>query len=307
MNHPLVILGIISLLLALPALILESSIKRLALAFLASSFGIVLPVLVFFFSAFLVPAWKGACPHGWLDCFHLGKLALAPVVLWATIALYAVEIGRLTPPISRDLVMGLFLGMLVAGVCFIYGVMTVGGQAKATRGYLVVPLYTAIWYGIRLVQAHKYSRPNPAWYLVYLLGSLPFWIGGLMWSRRIFASLANNPPECFVVTAASRGHQNFVGPFAEAIHRGQRREANHQLITLWHFEQLWREHFPLTHFWFRRVYNRVGPIIARQITSPWMADAVYVALKPAEWLARFIGHVATMRDHCVKTQPGANL
>jgi hypothetical protein len=305
MNYPLVILGIISLLLALPTLIAENSLKRLTLAFLASSFGIVLPLLVFFFSAFLVPQWKGGCPHGWLDCFHLGKLALAPVVLWATIALYAVEICRLPPPISRDLVMGLFLGMLVAGGCFIYGAITFSGQAPAV--YLVVPLYTAIWYGIRLVQAHKHSHPKPKWYFAYFLGSLPFWIGGLMWSRRIFATLPNNPPECFVVTAASRGHHNFVGPFAETIHRGQRRQANHQLITFWNFEQLWRELSPLTHRWLRHIYNRVGPAVARRITSPWMADVVYLALKPAEWTARSLGYLAMLRIRSLKSQPGAML
>jgi hypothetical protein len=285
------IISVMGLLLALPSLLVESSLKRLTLAFLAVTFGIVVPLLVFFFSAFLTPEWKGGCPHGWLDCFNLGKLTLSPVVLWAVISFYAVEICRPTPPLARDFIMGLFLGCVVAGGCFLYGTATLHGESERMMVCLIVPFYTAVWHGIRLVQAHRHARPHPIWYLVYLLGSLPFWIGGLQWSRRIFATLPNTPPECFVVTAASCGHKKLVGPFTETLHRGQRRMANQQLITLWNLERIWREIAPQSHYWFRCVYNRVGPAVARQINSPLKADAVHLALKPVEWTARLLNHI----------------
>jgi hypothetical protein len=66
------------------------------------------------------------------------------------------------------------------------------------------------------------------------------------------------------------------------------RFANQQLITLWQLEALWRTTALRSHTIFRRGYNLFGPIIARRITSPWVADAAYVALKPAELLARLI-------------------
>lgn len=289
------IICVIGLLLALPSLLVECSVKRFTLAFLASTFGIIAPLLVFFFSAFLTPEWKGGCPHGWLDCFHLGKLALAPVVLWALISFYVVEICRPTAPLARDFVMGLFLGCVVAGGCFLYGAATLHGESARMMVCLIVPFYTAVWHGIRLVQAHWHARPHPIWYLVYLLGSLPFWIGGLLWSRRIFATLPNTPPECFVVTAASCGHKKLVGPFAETLHRGQPRMANHQLIALWNFERLWQEQAPQSHRCFRLLYNRLGPVIARQINSPFKADVVHLALKPVEWIARLANHLAQPR------------
>lgn len=302
-----IFISVIGLGLALPSLLGECSAKRLALAFLAAIFGIIVPALVFGFSAFLTPEWKGGCPHGWWDCFHLGKLALAPVVVWSLISFYVVEICRPTPPLARDFVLGLFLGCMVAGGCFLYGVLTLSGDSAQMMVCLIVPFYTAVWYGIRLVQAHQRARPKPVWYLVYLLGSLPFWIGGLLWSRRIFASLPTTPPECFVVTAASRGHERLVGPFTTTIHCGQPRIANHQLIALWNFERLWRGRWPQSHRWFRSLYNRIGPAVARRINSPWKADLVYLALKPVEWLARSIGHRVATGKRSLKPQLRAGL
>lgn len=292
-------MGVVGLLLASPSLLVECSLKRLALALLAVVFGIVVPLLVFLFSAFLTPEWKGGCPNGWLDCFHLGKLTLAPVVVWATISLYAVEICPLKQPLARDFVMGLFLGCVVAGSCFLYGLATLRDDSTRMIVMLIVPLYTAIWYGIRLIQAHKHTQPDSIWYSLWLLGSLPFWFAGLMWSRRIFATLPDARPECFVVTAASRGHASVVGPFSETSHRGQHRLANRQLINLWNFEQLWQQREPQSHRWFRSAYNRLGPIIARQINSPWKADVVYLVLKPAEWSARLMNHLC--RQHFTQT------
>ena len=35
----------------------------------------------------------------------------------------------------------------------------------------------------------------------------------------------------------------------------------------------------------RGLYDRVGPSLAAGLTSPWLADLAYVALKPLEWMA----------------------
>jgi hypothetical protein len=107
-----------------------------------------------------------------------------------------------------------------------------------------------------------------------------------LWSQQVFASLPDNQPSCFVVTAASRGHERIVGPIVEVIRAGATCHANRQLLTLWQFENLWRASAPQFHAAFRRAYNRVGPALARRITSPWLADIVFLVLKPAEILAR---------------------
>jgi hypothetical protein len=290
MIPPLLVLVVICFALAVPALIGDTSLKRFGRAMLVSALGVMLPLLVFFLSAFLVPEWRGACRHGWFDCFHLGKLMLTPLVLWATGALYVREVCCVEPPYTRGLVQGLFMGTLVAGGCFVYGGVWVclGVGVNTPVLWLLVPLYVALWHGIRLVQALEPSKPAARDCALSLLGSLPLWIGGVFWSQRIFEALPKNPPQCFVVTAASRGHRGLVGPLIEIERHGCRRWANRQLVTFWNFEAQWQRHAPTSHAMFRRIYNRLGAALARRIVSPWQADVVYLALKPAEWFARLM-------------------
>jgi hypothetical protein len=285
MTHPLVVLGAILIVLMLPAGWGKKSVKRFAIAFLVAIFGVVLPLFVFFFSAFLVPDWKGGCVHGWIDCFYLGKLALTPQVLWATAALYFLE-NRMVHSVNRPIVLGLFTGTIVASVSFVYGLATTFGELGVFTLWLLVPFYIAVWQGIRAAQCMRNHQFGLCSYLLTVFSSIPFWIGGLMWSRRIYESLPDKSPDCFVVTAAARGHTSFVGPFIQIRHRGKLRRVNQQLATFWQFEALWHGCAPRSHTAFRRLYNRLGPIVAGRIRSPWVADAAWIIMKPVELLAK---------------------
>jgi len=271
-------------LLAMPPAFNEKSWKRFFLALVLSAVGILVPLFIFGISAGMVPEWKGACRFGWLDCFHEGKLALTPLVLWASAALYALEIYRVKNRTRSWIVLGIFLGAVMSSLCFIFGVLCINQLAM----FLVVPLYVSIWYSIRAHQLIRTAKLPLRFYLWTLLGSLPFWIGAVMWSRKTFAVLPDQAPSCFVVTAATHGHESLVGPFMEITHHGRPHRANKQLLTLWQFEELWRSRAPGSHAAFRRVYNVCGPAVARRIASPWVADLTYLVLKPVEILARKI-------------------
>jgi hypothetical protein len=144
-----------------------------------------------------------------------------------------------------------------------------------------------MWHTFRAIGVMDLRRIGPRDYGLAFGSSLPFWFAGVAWSRHVYASLPDvAPPGCFVVTAASRGHRRVVGPLYAVRRGGQTRYANQQLITFWEFESLWRAFAPRSHAFFRRCYNRFGPWLARRITSPWGADIVYLALKPAEIVAR---------------------
>jgi hypothetical protein len=282
----LIIFGVpilISAALALPATA-EKSWLLFFRAMILSFAGVVLPLFVFLFSGFMVPDWKGACVHGWLDCFITGKLALTPLVLVATFTLYALEIARVEKTASRWLAVGIFLGAIVATSCFVIGMMTLGPSP-----WMWVPFYVAAWYSVRAAQLMK-SASLKFWnYLFALLGSLPFWILSLWWSKSIYASLPDKAPDgCFIVTAATRGHEKFVGPFFEIERSGRKLSANQQLITFWQLENRWQKFSPRSHQNFRQFYNRLGPPIAAKIKSAWLADLIFIALKPMEWLANLI-------------------
>jgi len=282
------IVGAFLLALALPPALKRRSWKTFFASLVLSFFGVLLPLFVFLFSSGLEPEWKGACAFGWLDCFIVGKLALAPLALVATAALYALEIFRVENRTRRWMVVGVFLGAIVASICFAFGLVCIGSEADAhmLKLWLLVPFYTAVWYSIRAVQLIKAARWDFWTYYISLIGSLPFWLASWYWSHSLYEALPNKAPaDCFVVTAAARGHEFFVGPFIKVKHNGRIRRANRQLITLWQFETLWRDGAPLSHALFRCVYNRFGPVLARRIASPWLADLAHLAIKPVELLA----------------------
>jgi hypothetical protein len=285
---PWIVLFLILLALATPVGIKKHSWLWLIAGMALSLVVVVLPLFFFFFSSFLKPEWKGACRHGWLDCFIVGKLALSPLVLVATAALYITEVLRVDISKQRWAVVAIFIGTIVAWVCFIFGLACLDPES-GTIILLLVPFYVAVWYTVRAVFLIRTANLDFLIYLAAALGTIPFWLASWILSVGIFESLPNQQPDdCFVVTAAGRGHRKLVGPFWEIERRGEWRRANQQLITLWQFENLWRNKSPRTHEKFRRLYNLVGPRIAARIRSPWLADAAFLALKPVELTARYI-------------------
>lgn len=280
------VLIVILFVLALPPTLKARSWRHFFIALILSFAGVVLPLFVFFFSSLMVPDWKGACHYGWLDCFIMGKLALSPLVLLATAALYSLDILKVERRTERWRVVGVFLGAIIAWGCLIFGLVCLGGAADAPRLWLLVPFYIALWHSIRAWQLIRLANFSWGTYIISLIGSLPFWLVSWLWSRNVFASLPDKAPDCFIVTAATCGHTRCIGPLVEITRNGHRRRANQQLVTFWEFETRWQTYFPRTHTIFRCIYNRIGPVVARQIQSPWLADVTYLALKPFEWLVR---------------------
>lgn len=77
-----------------------------------------------------------------------------------------------------------------------------------------------------------------------------------------------------------------VGLLHGEVRRNDRaRMANRQLMTFWRLEHIWSRQSLVSHRCFRTLYNRLGPIAARRIRTPYTADMVYLMLKPAGVLA----------------------
>lgn len=108
-------------------------------------------------------------------------------------------------------------------------------------------------------------------------------------SRSMIAELPKTPPsptECFIVTAAARGHQTIVRSFVDCA---TGRLTNSQLATFRALEDWTIRHIPRVHRMARSVYNVIAPPIARSIIFRWQADLVYLFLKPLEWAIRCLG------------------
>ena len=125
------------ILLAIPPAWKHKSWRRFFLAILLSFFGILLPLPVFWWSKYLVPEWKGGCTLGWVDCFHMGKIALTPFVIWATAALYAVEILGVRNRTRPWIVLGFLNGAIVSSMCALFGIsLWLAERLGATTGVL---------------------------------------------------------------------------------------------------------------------------------------------------------------------------
>ena len=108
----------------------------------------------------------------------------------------------------------------------------------------------------------------------------------LIKTAKIFAELPDEPPQdCFIVTAASCGHRNFVG---SSIDEATGTLTNTQLKTFRRFEQRFAAKTPRVHRFARSIYNTVGPLVAKNVIFRWQADIIYLLLEPLEWTIRVL-------------------
>jgi hypothetical protein len=284
-------------------------------AFTVSLFGIVVPVEVFLLASFLQPEWKGSCHFGWVDCFHQGKLVLLPLVLWASAGLYVTDVLRRECAATKAWVRwGVWNGAVVSTVCLIHGlaigVMMVTKEWRAWPIFIgcLLPAYTAAWYVYRVWQLWRGCFLPPAQAGYALLPSVPFWIGSVLASQRLYQALPDVAPSCFVVTAASRGHPWVVGTMRVKDGAGVCRQVNQQLLVFREFEACWQRRAPATHAVFRRFYNVWGYRASRWIQNRWLADVAYLLLKPAEWVVAWgawccFAHGGCGGEHALRALP----
>lgn len=90
--------------------------------------------------------------------------------------------------------------------------------------------------------------------------------------------------EHYLCTVAAGGHRRLVKPLRMGARRGHPVIVNRQLCIANAFEQVLEERLPWLHRPIRCFYDKYGFPLARHIRSPYAADAVYLLMKPLEWL-----------------------
>ena len=146
-----------------------------------------------------------------------------------------------------------------------------------------------IYAGI-LFKQRQWSFANTGKQWAAVVAAISAFIGAVIakypLAKSYYDQLPDEMPEnCFIVTAASRGHRNVVNTWYD---ESRNRIVNQQLLNFWAFENLLRAKYPAVHFWIRKIYNFFGPFVARCIVFKWQADAVYWLLKPLEFVTNRI-------------------
>ena len=83
---------------------------------------------------------------------------------------------------------------------------------------------------------------------------------------------------------ASLRERRLVKRLRRGVRHGHPVIVNRQLCVANAFEQVLEERAPRLHGRIRGFYDRYGFPIARCIRSPYAADAIYLLMKPLEWL-----------------------
>jgi hypothetical protein len=182
---------------------------------------------------------------------------------------------------------------VIAGALLVSTALTRGGALFFVLVALLMaaPFWSfllAVQASIWLIKNHetKFTLPRglglTAWFAAYIAA----WRFDILKMYELYAALPPTPPtDCYIATAAARGHRQFVHSWTVSCLDGRSIPVNVQLQRLKCAELSMLAINPRLHGFLRGIYNRVGRILARFIQNPLLADAAYVLLKPWEWMA----------------------
>ena len=91
--------------------------------------------------------------------------------------------------------------------------------------------------------------------------------------------------EHYLCTVAAGGHRKVVKPIRMGVRHGHPVIVNRQLCVANAFEQILEERVPCLHKRIRNIYDKYGFPVAKLIRSPYIADGIYILMKPLEWFS----------------------
>ncbi|MFY9256819.1 MAG: DUF6688 family protein [Fuerstiella sp.] len=210
---------------------------------------------------------QGRAAYAYLPIFTAANFIVAGTILNRNFVK-----GKLLPELS------LLTCMLT---CFYFGLK----ELNPTSAF---PVFAGISYSYGLVLFVK-MHGAPRWLLrhfmlitVWLMACVGTVFASVVRTRAVVADLPDSP-ECFIVSAAAHGHGFLVCSEVDAL-TGQ--TVNNQLKVFRAFEARLAQRVPRIHKLARRIYNKLGPLVARSMIFRWQADLVYILLKPFEWAIR---------------------
>ena len=132
----------------------------------------------------------------------------------------------------------------------------------------------------------KLTLPRGLGFTVWIATYAAAWRYDILKMYALYAELPTAPPDCYIATAAARGHPKFV--HARNVQRvdGTSMQVNAQLQILKCTELTMMVISPRLHQFSRVIYDEIGKRMARTIRNPFLADVAYLLLKPFEWIAR---------------------
>jgi hypothetical protein len=216
----------------------------------------------------------------------LGLCAAPPALAWA----YRKARHRFGDKTTNVAALGLIcVAIIVGGIAHLLS----GGASLLVELALLLAgspfwcLEIAGLVSFRLLRDYERRTHLSPWHVVGLLA----WLGayGVAWRLAVlrmlqaYAALPPTPPECYIASAAARGHPRLVRSRPAVAGDGRSFPLNRQTQRLKCAELAVQAAWPAGHRFLRRAYDALGPRLARRLRRPLLADAAYLLLKPLEW------------------------
>ena len=145
-------------------------------------------------------------------------------------------------------------------------------------------LRTAIW--LRKKYELKLTFPGGLGIAGWIAGYIAAWRFDILKMYELYAALPPEPPpDCYIATAAARGHPQLVGSWPVQGRNGKSMHVNKQLQILKCAELALMAVNPHLHKWLRKLYDKLGMPLAHTIRNPFSADLAYLFLMPWECMA----------------------
>ncbi len=252
-------------------------------------FGLLTGIILAYQYAFIQTA-SIMSPDNWLVGTALGKLI--PPVFVAGMLFVRWSFRRLVWERAW------YRGRALVIFWVIFGILAIVGFAPAAIGSLfVAPGLTLTSFialfllcmqqGARL----EWRKPWPiAWLVGWVLAYSAAWMEGYILAAKAYGELPLKLNDCYIATAASRGHAKLVGSHVAGGVR-----VTPQLAMFKAGERAIAAAWPKVHRAMRLIYNAIGPVLARRMGNPFIADLAYLSLKPLEWLTAGVLALAAAR------------
>lgn len=228
----------------------------------------------------------GVC-EGNGDAIAIGSVvgAVALAVTWGVVALLNWSFRRfgarrVWPVLGAILGVVALIGVLSGGSAL--GVILIGSIVFGPGWAMLIYLAMAMRVGRALRELEMERGINAAAVAGVAGGFVASWGLAIHQAIRAYQALPTSPPGgCYIASAAARGHGWLVGArrvgFAGGVYL-----VNRQLRRLKCAEIALAALCPSAHRLVRRVYDTVGPALARGMRCRWVADAAYLTLWPIE-------------------------
>jgi len=240
--------------------------------------------------------WKGDTgPFGWFYMINAEWAGMVTLIVWS-IACISLTAGLLNDKWMYESRINLIMIITLAAICLwrtgtaaIMGIGSPAGPSIQSFALASCPFVPLVNFVLLAVYIHSRKRitgrtQTVARFSIAWAGALVATIcAKIILARQAYDALPDVKPEdCFIVTAAARGNSRFV---RSTPNPATGRMENPQLARMRALEHYLIAEHPAAHRLLRKVYNRIGPAVARRIRRPLVADMTYVILKPLELLA----------------------